>query len=241
MSLSSLIGYAAAGLAIYFYKKSADEQAGRDQDKIDHQAYINTLLDDISDLQDIVNPNKNADGAPITVTALAVMGGLTLNQLEIWLNIRNDSTYDIEIGDMRANLFVGGIRSERVKPSNVSHYIIPAGKTVRVRFYARGNEAFPGNYLEVRRVLAEMCRSTGTKIPSNTVIPVTERPVELDLDYLWFVKGEKKECHLFDIPGAFEYKYAGWTVGGFEGYNAGRKNQQKLNPSYWEKYDGQGE
>ena len=36
-----------------------------------------------------------------------------------------------------------------------------------------------------------------------------------------------------------ENKFAGWTVGGYEGYNAGRKDQQEKNPSEWTKYDEQ--
>lgn len=229
----------ALGAAVYFYKKSSDIAAEYNDSVADSEEYINELLDEIEDLEDKIDPNTNEHSAPLVMTCTVNMGGLTLNQLEIWLNIRNTSESNVEIGDIRSRLFIGNIRSERVIPSNNSRYIIPAGKTVRVRLYARGDVAYPNNYNEVRRLLAPLCGSTGIKIPNNTTILAAELPVKMDLQYLWYWKGGEEECFVYDVIGDFVYHNSVWTVGSYEGYNAGKENQQKANPSYWTKYDVQ--
>lgn len=236
MSLRNIITLVASGLAVYFYKKQADA-AIQDQKKAfeDERQYY---LDQIAETENKYNPNGNANQAPLSISGTVRFGGLTLNQLEVWLNIKNDSGSSVEIGDIRSELYVGGIYSGFVKPSNIGRWVIPANSTKRIRLYARGDVAFPGGeYNNVKRAL---CALAGIdKIRDNTFIALSKKPAELDIDYLWYWAGGSEECHVFDVPCEFEYKFAGWTVGGYEGYNAGRKNQQEMNPSYWEQYDKQ--
>lgn len=237
MSLFSKLIIAAGAVGFYLYKKDVDERIRKQEE--DQQKILADMLDKVQEAEDKVNPNGSANQAPITMSATVKMGGITLNQLEVWLNIRNNSNAPVEIGDFRSRIFVGGVRSERVMPSNISHFIIPANKIVRVRLYARGDVAYPNNYNEVRRLLAPLCGSSGISIPNYTTIPLEKSPVELDIQYLWYWKGGEEECVNYDVKGDFMYRFATWTVGSYEGYNAGNKNQQQRNPSYWEKYDEQ--
>lgn len=227
------LGFLAAG--VFFYRKKKQETEAVQAERDAHiEAERQEFLNEISRLQDVINPN-GSDGAPLTFTCTARFGGLTLNQLEVWLNIKNNSDLPIEIGDIRSTIVVGGYLSERVFPANISRFIVPANSTSRIRLYARGDVAFPNNYKLVKRAL---CTLAGlTKIKDDTNIPASKMPVMMDIDYLWFVKGNSEEQHVYDVPGDFDYKFAGWTVGSYQGYNAGRENQQKANPSYWEKYD----
>lgn len=224
----------AVGVSVYRKKREEwekEEQLREEQRNAEREAFLN----EISKLQDVINPNGGDSGAPLTFTCTARFGGLTLNQLEIWLNIKNNSNLPIEIGDIRSTIMVGGYLSDRVLPANISRFVVPANSTSRIRLYARGDVAFPNNYKLVKRAL---CTLAGlTRIKDNTNIPASKMPVMMDIDYLWFVKGNSEEQHVYDVPGDFEYKFAGWTVGSYQGYNAGRENQQKANPSYWEKYD----
>ena len=236
MSLKSIITLVASGLAVYYYKKQVDEEyQAKLQELEDERQYY---LDEIAKAESKANPNGSADQAPLAITGSVRFGGLTLNQLEVWLNIKNYSNNSVEIGDIRSELYVGGIYSGFVKPSNIGRWVIPANSTKRIRLYARGDVAFPnGEYKNVKRAL---CALAGIdKIKDGTVISVDNVPAELDMDYLWYWSGGQEECRAFDVPCDFEYKFAGWTVGGYEGYNAGREKQQDANPSYWEKYDEQ--
>lgn len=236
MSLKSIITLVASGLAVYFYKKDLDEKYAAQQEQFEKERQY--YLDEIAKAENKANPNGNADQAPLAITGTVRFGGLTLNQLEVWLNIKNYSSNSVEIGDIRSELYVGGIYSGFVKPSNIGRWVIPANGTKRIRLYARGDVAFPdGEYKNVKRAL---CALAGIdKIKDGTIISVSKVPAELDIDYLWYWPGGHDECHHFDVPCDFEYKFAGWTVGGYEGYNAGRKNQQEKNPSEWTKYDEQ--
>lgn len=236
MSLKSIIALVAGGLAVYYYKKDFEEQyAALQKENQENNQYF---LDEMAKLQNKINPNGNSDQAPLAITGTVRFGGLTLNQLEVWLNIKNYSNISVEIGDIRSELYVGGIYSGFVKPSNIGRWVIPANSTKRIRLYARGDMAFPdGEYKNVKRAL---CALAGIdRIKDGTIISVSKVPAELDIDYLWYWPGGYVECHHFDVPCDFEYKFAGWTVGGYEGYNAGRKNQQEKNPSEWTKYDEQ--
>lgn len=235
MKIRNIISLAAGAVALYFYKKSVDDTLAEKQ--LENQQYIDMLLEQLAETQAKYGV-EDADN-PVTMSCTVKMGGITLNQLEVWLNIRNNTDSTVEIGDIRGRLFIGGIRSERVIPSNISHYKINANSTIRVRLYARGDVAYPNNYNEVRRALAPLCGSYGVKIPNGTVIGIEKLPVSLDLQYLWYWSGGEEECIDRDIPGEFVYKFASWTVGSTEGYNAGRENQQGKNPSYWTKYDKQ--
>lgn len=234
MNIKSLIGLLVSGVAVYFYKQQLEAEYLEKQEEAEE--YRRSLLDQISELEDKINPNGNASTSPLTIVGSVCFGGLTLNQLEVWLDVRNNSDNDVEIGDIRSRLWVGWLRSERVMPSNNSMWIIPARKTVRIRLYARGDVAYPnGDHKNVKR---NLCALGGvSRIKDGTIISVDKEPAELDISYLWYWKGGQDECHVFDVPCDFEYKFAGWTVGGYEGYNAGSENQQSKNPSYWTKYD----
>lgn len=236
MSLKSVISLIATGAAVWFYKQSLEAEYKEKEAQL--QKDREYFLDELAEAESKINPNGNSNEAPLAITGTVRFGGLTLNQLEVWLHIKNYSSNEVEIGDIRSNLWVGWKRSERVKPSNGGVWKIPAGKTLKIRLYARGDIAYPnGDHKEVKR---NLCSIAGiSKIKDNTVISIDKLPAELDLQYLWYWKGGYEECVVFDVPCDFEYRYAGWTVGGYDGYNAGREKQQDRNPSYWEKYDTQ--
>lgn len=235
MSLKSVISLIATGAAVWFYKQSLEAEYKEKEAQLqeDREYFLNEL----AEANEKLNPNGNKTSAPLAITGSVRFGGLTLNQLEVWLNIRNYSERDVEIGDIRSRLWVGWIRSERVMPSNSGIFKIPAGKTLRLRLYARGDVAYPNDYKAVKQ---NLCALAGiSRIKDNTVIPVQDLPAELDLQYLWYWSGGFEECVMFDVPCDFEYRFAGWTVGAYAGYNAGREKQQEANPSYWQKYDQQ--
>lgn len=234
MSVKSFISLLAGGVALYFYKQKIDDEYQRKQQELEDERQY--YLDEIAKAESKANPNGTADQAPLAITGTVRFGGLTLNQLEVWLNIKNYGSNSVEIGDIRSELYVGGIYSGFVKPSNIGRWIIPANTTKRIRLYARGDVAFPnGEYKNVKRAL---CQLAGIdRIKDGTAISVNKVPAELDIDYLWYWSGGQEECTAFDVPCDFEYKFAGWTVGGYEGYNAGDQKQQERNPSYWTKYD----
>lgn len=236
MSIKSFIGLIASGVAVYFYKQQLDADYAEKQKQFEEERQY--FLDELAKSESKVNPNGNADHAPLAITGTVRFGGLTLNQLEVWLNVKNYSDHAVEIGDIRSRLWVGNIRSERVMPSNTGAWYIPANSTVRIRLYARGDIAYPnGDHKNVKR---NLCYLAGiSKIKDNTTISLSKKPALLDLQYLWYWSGGQEECVAYDVPCDFEYRFAGWTVGGYEGYNAGVENQQKKNPSYWQKYDEQ--
>lgn len=229
MDIKSIIGLVASGLAVWWYKQDleAEYQSKLDELAEDRQYY----LDEMAELEAKVNPNGSAHQAPLAITGTVRFGGLTLNQLEVELSVKNYSDHNVEIGDIQSRLWVGNIRSERVIPSNNGNWIIPAGKTVRIRLYARGDVAYPNEYKSVKE---NLCRLAGiSKIKDKTTISLSHEPAFLDIQYLWLSSVADEECFVFDVPCDFEYKFAGWTVGGYAGYNAGNKNQQKKNPSHW--------
>lgn len=234
MSIKNIIGLLAGGLAVYWYKQELDAE----YQELRKQAedLNNVLLDELAEAKAKVNPNGSADQAPLVMTGTVRFGGLTLNQLEVWLNIKNYSDHKVEIGDIQSRLWVGNTRSERVIPSNNGNWVIPAGGTIRVRLYARGDVAYPnGDHKQVKN---NLCRIAGiSKIKDGAIISLKKEPALLDLQYLWNWSGGETECFVYDVPCDFEYRFAGWTVGGYEGYNAGNENQQKRNPSYWANTD----
>lgn len=91
--------------------------------------------------------------------------------------------------------------------------------------------------MEVRRGLAEILGTGGTRVPSGTEIPASEHAAELDIAVLWNWEGGQEEAEFYNVPCSFSYPYTGWTVGKWVGYNAGSENQQEKNPSYWVQYD----
>ena len=235
MKIKSIIGLLAGCFALYWHKQDLDDQYAKKTAELESDRQY--FLDKLADAESKVNPNGNVNQAPLVITGSVRFGGLTLNQLEVWLNVNNYSDHQVDIGDVRSELYVGGYHSNVVKPSNNGRWIIPAKSSVRIRLYARGNVAFPdGKYKYVKRVLAPLCGSSGTTIPTNSVIPVTLVPAQLDVDYLYYWHGGQEPCHAFDVPCDFEYRFAGWTVGSYEGYNAAREDQQEKNPSFWPDY-----
>ena len=121
MSLKSIITLVASGLAIYYYKKQVDEEyQAKLQELEDERQYY---LDEIAKAESKANPNGSADQAPLAITGSVRFGGLTLNQLEVWLNVKNYSNNSVEIGDIRSELYVGGIYSGFVKPSNIGRWV----------------------------------------------------------------------------------------------------------------------
>lgn len=233
MNLKSIIGILASAAGVYWYKKVLDaEYEDRVEDlNAERQAYV----DEIAKKDAIINPNGSSSQPPVSIVGSVTMGGLTLNMLEICLTIKNYSTVDVDLGDWRSVLTVGGVTSLRVFPSNLIRVNIPAGQTREIRLYARGDVAYPGADVlkEVKRGLVG-----DSRLSKGTMIPASKRPAQLDIDVLWYWSGGQEEAHIYNVPCSFYYPYAGWTVGQWVGYNAGKENQQDKNPSYWEKYDG---
>lgn len=232
MNVKSIIGILSGAVALFWYKSALDAEYNKLKKEFDkeRQEYV----DEIAERDAIINPNGSVNNPPVAIVGSVTMGGLTLNMLEIELTIKNYSDVDVELGDWRCRLTVGGVVSERVIPASLLRVKIPANKTRVVRLYARGDEAFPSSAL-IKEVKFGLLN--GASLTKGTMIPAELTPAELDISVLWYWSGGEKEAHIFDVPCSFYYPYAGWTVGVWVGYNAGNKNQQDMNPSYWEKYD----
>lgn len=231
--MKPIVSLIATVLVLHWYKRDLDVRY--DEQQKQNQQYQQELVDIISEQEKIINPNGSADQPPVSIVGAVTMGGLTLNMLEIELTIKNNSKIQVEMADWRTELSVGGIKSIRVIPSNLASVIIPAGQTRVFRLYARGDEAFPGNYKTVKDSLTAMMGKK--QFGSNLYIPAKDKPAELDIAVLWDVEGNEKEAKIFNIPCSFQYPSAVWTVGTWTGYNAGKPKQQEKNPSYWDKYD----
>lgn len=229
MSIKSIIGLLAGVVGIYWYKQ--DLEAEYQERQKEQQRQMQALLDDIAERDKIINPNGSTNQPPVTIVGEVTMGGLTLNMLEIVLVLKNYGSVQVELKDWFCELSVGGIVSGRVFPANLSGVIIPAGQTREFRLYARGDEAFPGVYGTVKSSLAAMLGQD--KIKANTYIPATDSPAELDIQVLWDVEGNEREVQMFNVPCSFSWPFAGWTVGLWTGYNAGKEKQQAKNPSHW--------
>lgn len=239
MKLSKIIGLASAALAVYFYKQNEVIRDDIAREREDHARYIEELLSENNDLEDKINPNGNANQAPVVFSVTMRSGGQMLEQNEIILNCTNTSNSVIEIGDFRANIWLAGIKSDLCYPANIGSVKIPKKGTVSFRLYAKYGKLFR-DYVDVKRALNILYdgRNTPT-MRKETFIPISKLPVLMNLQYLWYWSGGSEECMVYDIPGNFRWKYAGWTVGKYVGYNAANENDQKKNPSYWQKYDEQ--
>lgn len=240
MELRDLITLVSGGLAVYFWQEKQGESAQKEEIIAENEDYIESLLNDISVLEEKINPGGDAEKPPLTFSFHIKAGGLSLHQMEIYMNIRNYSKVPVEIGDFRMRLYIAGYKSETLIPSNNGSVVIPANTTSRVRLYAGDDSPYKSNYYEVRRELNRRYGTPerGTTLRMNTTILAADNPAEIDMQYLWYWNGGQQECNVFDMKGDFSYKYLGWTVGSFVGYNAGKKKDQEKNPSYWTKYDG---
>ena len=233
--LKTVIGLASGALGLHYYKLNLDAQFEEQRQALEkeRQAYI----DELAKKDKIINPNGDANTPPVTIVGAVHMGGLTLNMVEIELTIKNTSSIQVELEDWRCELSVGGIKSLVVIPSNIAGIIIPAGQTRTFRLYARGQMPFPrGLYNSVKDALEDMAIPP-RPFKANFSLPASQKPAELDIAVLWNLEGETQEAYFYNVPCSFTYHYAGWTVGIWTGYNAGKEKQQAKNPSYWTKYD----
>lgn len=233
MSLSKIIGYASAALAVYFYKQSSDLENEIKSEKKAHEDYVRELLAANSALENKINPNLGSYQSPIIFSATMRSGGQMLEQNEITLNCTNPTDSIIEISDFQARIWLAGYMADLCIPANIASIKIPANKTVSFRLYARYGKMFR-NYVEVKRALNLLYDGKNTStMRAGTFIPLDKEPVLMNMQYLWVGKGFEDKCYVYDVPGSFRWKYAGWTVGAYVGYNAGDENQQKKNPSSW--------
>lgn len=233
MSLSEIIGYASAALAVYFYKQSSDLENEIKAEKKAHEDYVRELLAANSALENKIDPNLGSYQSPIIFSVTMRSGGQMLEQNEITLNCTNPTDSIIEISDFQARIWVAGYMADLCIPANIASIKIPANKTVSFRLYARYGKMFR-NYVEVKRALNLLYDGKNTStMRAGTFIPLDKEPVLMKMQYLWVGKGFEDKCYVYDVPGSFRWKYAGWTVGSYVGYNAGNENQQKNNPSSW--------
>lgn len=233
MSLSEIIGYASAALAVYFYKQSSDLEKEIELENKAHEAYVRELLAANSALENKIDPNLGSYQSPIIFSVTMRSGGQMLEQNEITLNCTNPTDSIVEISDFQARIWVAGYMADLCVPANILSIKIPAKKTVSFRLYARYGKMFR-NYIEVKRALNLLYSGkAASTMKAGTFIPMENDPVLMNMQYLWVGKGFEDECFAYNIPGSFRWKYAGWTVGSYVGYNAGNENQQKTNPSYW--------
>lgn len=225
MNWKLAIGLIAGAAGLWYYKKQLDAEFEGKSKAFDEERQ--DYLDELAAKDKIINPNGSANQPPVSIVGSVTMGGYTLNQLEVNLDIKNNSSYEVILGDWRSVLTVGGVESTRVFPSNLLKVSIPANSTKSIRLYARGDMAFP-------RVYDEVIRGLGIdKLTRGLHISADKMPASLDVEVLWYWKGGKEEARIYNIPCSFDWPYAAWTPGAYEGYNAGREKQQKMNPSYW--------
>lgn len=235
--MKKIITLIATGLAAYFYKQSVDLAKQNEQEKQDHEDYVDNLLDEIDELEGKVNPNGDATQAPVIFTAEMRQGGVTLNQTEIILNCTNVSSNQVEIGDFQSHLWLAGMKSYKCMPANIGSVKIPANTTVSFRMYADAGIVIQ-EYVNCKKALNKLASGKDTSVMSaGTYIPLAKQPVLLNIQYLWYWKGGETECFVYDVPGSYRWKYAGWVHGVNAGYNAAKEKDQDKNPSYWTNTD----
>ena len=233
MTLSEIFGLVSAGLAVYFYKKKSDVQDAYDQEVKDHEEYVEVLLNENEELEDKLDANINAYQSPIIFTATVRSGGQMLEQNEIILNCTNPTDSYVELEDLQARIWIAGYMADLVVPASISNFKIAPGKTVSFRLYARYGKLFR-EYVEVKRAINQLYDGKNTTtMRAETFIPLSDDPVLMNIQYLWVGKGFEDECFVYNVPGSFRWKSAGWTIGNGSGYNAGDEKDQKKNPSHW--------
>lgn len=232
MDFSKIIGLVAAVAAVLLYKKSADLKEEIEQEREDHIQYVEDLLAENNELEDKINPNDNASKSPIVFTVSMRSGGQMLEQNEITLNCTNTSNSIVEIGDFQARVWVAGYMADICIPANISRIKIGAQQTKSFVLYAGYGKMFR-DYVDVKRALNVLYDGKNTStMRKETFIPMSKQPVLLNMQYLWYWSGGEEECFVYDVPGSYRWKFAGWTCGD-TGYNAGNEKEQKKNPSYW--------
>lgn len=235
MELKKIIGLIAGGLALYWYKQDLEKQYNDDLDRVktENEDYVRDLLKENENLENIVNPDGNAEQAPVVFTAAMRQGGVTLNQTEIILTCNNTADYLVEIGDFQAVMWIAGIKSLKCIPANVGEIKIPAKSSMQFRLYASGGIVIQ-DYVSCKRALNIMARGKDTSVmKSNTYIPLEAAPVVMNLQYLWYWKGGEVACFDYDVPCSYRWKYAGWVHGTKAGYNAAKENQTENSGTYW--------
>lgn len=235
MTIGTIIGLAALGAAVYFYKQSSGLEDQLSDERKKNEAYVNRLLEENQELENKIDPNSgDSDQAPLVFTATLISGGAMLEQNKVILRITNISDIAVNVGDFRAYMWVAGLKCDLCFPSNLTEVRIPAKKTVEYTLYA-GYGKLARRYSELKTAL----KGITPKLFKDKNINISftpDPPVYLNMQYLWIGKGFEDECTVFDVPCGFSWKYAGW-VAGKVGYNAANKNQQEANPSYWQKFD----
>lgn len=233
MTFSEIFGLVSAGLAVYFYKKKSDAQEESKQEQEAHDDYVAALLDEKAKLEDKIDPNLNAYQSPVIFTATVRSGGQMLEQNEIILNCTNPTDIKIELSDFQAYIYICGYKADLCVPANLSSIKINPGATVSFRLYARYGKMFR-EYVQIKKALNMLYDGTNSStMRADTFIPLSDVPVELDIQYLWEGSSFSDECFVYNVPGSFRWKYAGWSVGVKSGYNAADEKDQKKNPSHW--------
>lgn len=235
MNLKSIIGLLASGLAVYLYRKDLNGELERERK--DHLDYVNQLLSEKERLEDKIDPNENASAPPVTITATMRVGGQMLEAKEIVLSITNNSDINLTLQDFQAHMWVCGYMADRCVPSNITSIRVPARKTVEFRMYAEYGQMF-SNYVDVKRALNKMYDGkNSTFMRAGMFIPLEKAPVVMNLQFLWVGSGFEDECYVYDVPGSFRWKYAGWTEGKDAGYNAANTKSQYLDDTHWNNTD----
>lgn len=235
MNLKSIIGLLASGLAVYLYRKDLNGELERERK--DHLDYVNQLLSENESLEDKIDPNKNASAPPVTITAAMRVGGQMLEAKEIVLSITNNSDINLTLQDFQAHMWVCGYMADRCVPSNITSIRVPARKTVEFRMYAEYGQMF-SNYVDVKRALNKMYDGkNSTFMRAGMFIPLEKAPVVMNLQFLWIGSSFEDECYVYDVPGSFRWKYAGWTEGKDAGYNAANTRSQYLDDTHWNNTD----
>ena len=235
MNLKSIIGLLASGLAVYLYRKDLNGEL--EKERKDHLDYVNQLLSEKERLEDKIDPNENASAPPVTITAIMRVGGQMLEAKEIVLNITNNSDINLTLQDFQAHMWVCGYMADRCVPSNITSIRVPARKTVEFRMYAEYGQMF-SNYVDVKRALNKMYDGkNSTFMRAGMFIPLEKAPVVMNLQFLWVGSSFEDECYVFDVPGSFRWKFAGWTEGKDAGYNAANTRSQYLDDTHWNNTD----
>lgn len=233
MGLNSLVGLAAGGAAVYLYMQTEEQKKEIERMRADHQAYVEQLLKEKEELENKVDPDGNAEKAPVTFTVTMYQGGVTLNQTEIYLNCTNTGGVAVELGDFQGYLWLAGVKSYKVYPANIGSFKIAPGKTVSFRLYAREGVIIQ-DYVDCKKRLNILGRGKNTSVmKANMFIPLSKKAVEMNFHYLWYWSGGETECRAFNVPGTYKWLYAGWVHGNNAGYNAANPKQQEKNPSHW--------
>lgn len=233
MGFGKIISLVAAGVAVYFYKQSSELKEQNEREKEAHEDYVNELLREKEELQDKIDPNANSYQSPVIFTASMRSGGQMLENNEITLHCTNPTDSTIELADFQARIWIAGYMADLCVPANLVSIKIPANKTVSFRLYAQYGQMFT-NYNDVKRALNIMYDGKNqSKMRKETFIPLSDSPVVMNIQYLWVGSSFEDECRVYDVPGSYRWKYAGWVHGSDAGYNAGNEKQVKRNPSHW--------